>query len=93
VFHKQSELISLETMMSARLKEAVSSNEKLTETISSLNAELRTYYEKMKELERQKLVLETASLREREASELKIRALEDRSKEKDAVIDAVRKDF
>jgi predicted nuclease with TOPRIM domain len=80
-------------MMSARLKEAVSSNEKLTETISSLNAELRTYYEKMKELERQKLVLETASLREREASELKIRALEDRSKEKDAVIDAVRKDF
>lgn len=79
--------------MSARLKEAVSSNEKLTETISSLNAELRTYYEKMKELERQKLVLETASLREREASELKIRALEDRSKEKDAVIDAVRKDF
>lgn len=93
MFHKQSELISLETMMSARLKEAVSSNEKLTETISSLNAELRTYYEKMKELERQKLVLETASLREREASELKIRALEDRSKEKDAVIDAVRKDF
>lgn len=79
--------------MSARLKEAVASNEKLTETISNLNGELRTYYEKMKEFERQKLALETTCLREKEAGELKIRALEERAKEKDTVIDAVRRDF